>query len=202
MDWLTFTTKIVESTAWPVCAVIIALLFKGQISELLGRIVKGKIPGGEFEFSDVAKGQLATADQGITQPQLEYDESSSGSTDSYSLDTAYELLDTLPRAAVIEGWRQLNAAAVERVTEFYEESSESSSSSAYPEDYPFRHVPPARLAGYLRSGDILAPDQLALFDELRRLRNQAVHDDDAELNEKKAKEYLILTELLIDKIRC
>ena len=43
---------------------------------------KGKIPGGEFEFSDVAKGQLATADQSIAPPQLEYDESGSGSARS------------------------------------------------------------------------------------------------------------------------
>ncbi|MEZ6058026.1 MAG: hypothetical protein R3C01_15105 [Planctomycetaceae bacterium] len=201
MDWLTFTTKIVESTAWPLCAIIIALLFKNQLSELLSRIVKGKIPGGEFEFSDVAKGQLATADQSIAPPQLDYDESGSGSASLYSLDTAYELLDTLPRAAVIEGWRQLNAAAADRVVESYEESSESSSSSGYPEDYPFRHIPTARLAGCLRSRSILTSDQLALFDELRRLRNQAVHDDETELDEKKAEEYLILAELLLDKLR-
>ena len=199
MDCLTFTSQIVESIAWPVSAIILAAMFKSQIGDLLKRIVKGKIPGGEFEFSDVAKGQLATADELIAPPQSDYDSSGTGIAESHNLDSAYEQLETLPRAAVIEGWRQLNAAAIECVREFYETSS-GSSGIASSEEYSPRHIPPARLASYLRSNNVLTPDQIALFDELRRLRNQAMHSDRFDLDERKAKEYLILTELLLEKL--
>ena len=47
---------------------------------------------------------------------------------------------------------------------------------------------------------VLSPDQLALFDELRQIRNSAVHLDDFKIDENKAKEYLILAELLISKL--
>ncbi|QDT51299.1 hypothetical protein Pan258_53880 [Symmachiella dynata] len=195
MDCLTFTAKVVESLAWPVCVFVIALLFKHQLSELLGRITKGKIPGGEFEFSDAAKGQLAV----VTETQaIQYETGNGTGTGAdalYSLDTAYELLDTLPRAAIIEGWHVLSKAALDSLTD-YEESSSSSSS----EDYPARQPPPARLAGLLRDQGVLTSDQMALFDELRQLRNQAVHGDKFDIGEKKAKEYLILAEQLIDKL--
>lgn len=195
MDTLTFISNIVASIAWPACVIVVALLFKEQLTDLLGRMVKGKIPGGEFEFSDSAKHQLANADQAEVPP---LDDPDSSGHEQYSMDAAYQLLEALPRAAVIEGWRQLNAAALDRVIDIYEEMSSSSEDM---EDFRLRQPPPSRVMGYLRQHNLLSSDQLALYEELRRLRNQAVHADDFDLTYEKAKEYLILTELLLDKLR-
>jgi hypothetical protein len=175
-----------------------SLIFRGQITELLSRVRKGKIPGGEFEFSESAKGQIAIAAE-IGIPNIGSVSSSGIGTGSsfgeqYSLDIAYELLDTSPRAAIIEGWRLLYRAALESLPE-YEESSSSSG------DYPAIQPSPAKLGIYLREKGILTPDLLALFDELRKLRNQAVHVDDFLISEKKAQEYLILVALLIEKLK-
>ena len=59
MDILTFITRSIEGLAWPVCVLIVTLLFKVQIADLLSRVRKGKYPGGEFEFSEAAKEQIA-----------------------------------------------------------------------------------------------------------------------------------------------
>ena len=204
MDYLTFTTKIVDALAWPVSVLIIAILCRNQLSDLFQRITKGKIAGNEFEFSESAQQQLVTAEDQITPPNLEDEYDSDSSDAENDLDTAYQLLETSPRAAVAEAWRHLYRAAIERISSFVEdESSESSMSSeslSYRDDYATRRLPPARVTAYLRQFSILSSDEIALFEELRRLRNQSVHASDFEIGEKKAKEYLILTELLMEKL--
>jgi hypothetical protein len=195
MDFLTFTSKLVDSLAWPICTLVIALAFRTQIRDLLSRITKGKVAGGEFEFSPVAKGVLAVAAvPQATTPETEDDDHERGpdASETYSLDEAYELVDAAPQYAVIAGWRVLNRAALDALSA-YDESSGS-------DDYPSKNPPPARVAGYLRDQRVLSPDQLALFDELRQIRNSAVHLDDFKIDENKAKEYLILAELLISKL--
>lgn len=200
MDCLTFTSNIIESLAWPVCTLVIALAFREQIRELLSRVVKGKVPGGEFEFSPTAQHQLAIAATSMgpsddtPHPDTDDNEfrSSSYAESEYNLDEAYELLEASPRYAVVAGWRVLNRAALEALAD-YDESSGS-------DDYPSRIPPPARIARYLRDQKILSPDQLALFDELRQIRNSSIYVDDFGIDETKAKEYLILAELLISKL--
>ena len=40
MDWLTFISEITKSIAWPICLVILVIVFYKQISNLIQRIVK------------------------------------------------------------------------------------------------------------------------------------------------------------------
>lgn len=216
MDILTFITRSIEGLAWPVCVLIVTLLFKVQIADLLSR-PKREDPGGEFEFSEAAKEQIAVVTEaGIAAagPSSSGENGTgSASGEQCFLDTAYELLDISPRAAVIEGWRSLYRAALDTLSRYEESPSEAaSSSSGYEESssegaspssghYPTRHPPPARVALCLRDRGILSPAQIAIFDELRQLRNQGVHADDFEMSDKKAKEYLILAEFLIEKLK-
>ena len=195
MDWLTFISNVIASTAWPISAVVIALLFRAQLTDLLKRITKGKFAGGEFEFSDSAQDQLADATEGSSSPL----ESNDSSKDENALDSAYRLLEISPRAAVVEAWRVMNDKALMTIMDHIENASE-------PGEFPYsgeligRHLPTARMTEYFRKHRILAPDQIALFDELRRLRNHAAHHDDFEIGDKKGKEYLILTELLMESL--
>ena len=39
MDKLTFISSIVASVAWPTCVIVVALLFKEQLTDLLARMV-------------------------------------------------------------------------------------------------------------------------------------------------------------------
>ena len=192
MDTLTFISKIIEALAWPLVAIALALIFRHRINDLLARIRKGKIPGGEFEFSDVAQRVLADAPPRALIP------SSSSSSSGPSIQTfsilgpAYAILEHSPRAAVQEGWQELQKAALERL-QFYDDDTSS-------DDYPTRTPRPVALAGYLRDQRILDAEEVAVFNELRDLRNRAVHVPDFEITIEKARDYLVLCELLIDSL--
>ena len=191
MDNLTFISKLVDALAWPAVVVILALVYRKKIEDLLSRIRKGKLPGGEFEFSEGALRVLSDAP-----PRALAQSSSSGEGSekaiSSTLDSAYAIIEHSPRAAVQEGWQELQQAALERL-EFYDDDDSS-------DDYPTRTPRPVALTGYLRDQHILDPEEVAVFNELRNLRNKAVHVPDFEITTEKARDYLILCELLIESL--
>ena len=195
MDWLTFIANIVSSVAWPASAVVIALIFRSQLTDLLKRITKGKFAGGEFEFSESAQGQLADAKVDLQTNDAPDD----SSEDENELDVAYRLLEISPRAAIIEAWRIITERAQIKIMDEIEDSSESSDFTDSG-DLLGRHFPPARMTEYFRKYRILSADEIELFDELRHLRNQAKHVEDFDIGDKKSKEYLILAELLMEHL--
>lgn len=52
--WLTF----IASLTWPIVVVVVIMLFRGQISELTGRVQTGEIAGAKFTFSEAAAGYI------------------------------------------------------------------------------------------------------------------------------------------------
>lgn len=52
--WLTF----IASLMWPVGVVVVVMLFRGQISELTGRVQTGEFAGAKFTFSEAAAGYI------------------------------------------------------------------------------------------------------------------------------------------------
>ncbi|MVT30302.1 hypothetical protein GO496_26250 [Acidovorax citrulli] len=42
MDWLTFISKLIDSIAWPVAAVLLGLIFRKKLAELLPLLRKVK----------------------------------------------------------------------------------------------------------------------------------------------------------------
>lgn len=48
MDWLTFISKIIESIIWPVVVLVIALTFKGKITDLISNLKLS-----QFKFKDL-----------------------------------------------------------------------------------------------------------------------------------------------------
>ena len=73
MDWLQFWSSIVSSLAWPVCAVLISLVFRKKLGELLAKITKLELPGGistEFDRG------LANVEQAAVAAVVSYTEAS------------------------------------------------------------------------------------------------------------------------------
>lgn len=52
MDWLQFFTSIIGSLAWPVAAVVCAMLLRSELVNLLRRLRRLKFKGAEAEFTD------------------------------------------------------------------------------------------------------------------------------------------------------
>jgi uncharacterized protein YutE (UPF0331/DUF86 family) len=57
------------------------------------------------------------------------------------------------------------------------------------------------LTGYLRDQKILDAEEISLFNELRDIRNRAVHVPTFEVSTEEAKDYLILAELILGALR-
>lgn len=55
MDGLTFIAEMIKALAWPLAAVVIALIFRQQLRALLTRISKGRLGPAEFEFEQELK---------------------------------------------------------------------------------------------------------------------------------------------------
>ncbi|WP_232350371.1 hypothetical protein [Burkholderia pseudomallei] len=48
MDWLTFVSKVIEATAWPLAVLILVFKFSDRFRELLGNLTEFNLPGGNI----------------------------------------------------------------------------------------------------------------------------------------------------------
>jgi hypothetical protein len=65
MDWLTFVVEVVKATAWPFVGLVAILMFRRELRGLLQRVKKGKVGTAEFEFEDrvaMLRGRVGEAD--------------------------------------------------------------------------------------------------------------------------------------------
>ncbi len=67
MDWLTFISKVIESLAWPIVALVLGLVFRRKLLDLIPSIRKLKAGPVEAEFELAAKQVLADAAEVSTQ---------------------------------------------------------------------------------------------------------------------------------------
>lgn len=149
MDVLTFIAELVKAAAWPLAAITISLIFRDQLRALLSRIRKGKVGPAEFEFEQEVK---ELTEQAPLQPL-----SSKVSSPIVTLAT------TNPRAAILEAWLGIEGS-VQRLAY----NSNLSNPSA--------HRNTSIIMREIEKNGILQSNDIALFFDLRALRNQATHD--------------------------
>lgn len=151
MDILTFIAELVKASAWPLAAITIALIFRQQLRALLSRIRKGKVGPAEFEFEQEVKELTEQAPPQLSAPQV--------GTPTVTLAT------TNPRAAILEAWLSVESS-IHRL--------------AYNSNLPAPSFPrnPSSMIRAIEKGGILPAEDVALFNDLRALRNQATHDPD------------------------
>jgi len=174
MDVLTFIAAIVKALAWPVAAIVIAVLFRKQLRALLERIRKGKIGPAEFDFEQEVKELVEQAPAPLQLP-------TPAATPTVSLAT------NNPRAAILEAWLRVEG-------------------SAHRLSYYSRLTPPSlprNTTNILRSiakNDLVSSEDIALFNDLRGLRDQAVHDMEFRPSPDSAIQYVQLADGLQDRL--
>lgn len=181
MDWLTFTTKVTEALAWPIASIVIFLLLRKHIEALLPQLKKVKAGPLEAEFEHELKVLRNTTNQ-QTQPQQ------AGDTLSPREEKLHRLAEVNPRSAILEAWQHVEVATRKRVLEL-------GLHEAGPEGRPI-------LDAYrsLAKAQVLNNEALALFHELRSLRNQAAHVDDFNPSKSAAIDYIDLSKKLISQL--
>jgi hypothetical protein len=178
MDWLTFLSKMIGDLAWPIAVLTIVLVLRKQIESAIGLINKVKVSGVEVEFArklDVAR------EEGVKLPLPENEEDK---LPENTTQNTYELAKISPRAAVIEAWRLVEAAAIDCGRRLFGEEFTNKTMT-------FQAI--LRLENH----DKLPETVTAQMRRLRSMRNEAAHAAEFALSEDSALEYVQLSTQLI-----
>jgi hypothetical protein len=156
MDRLTFVSEVIKALAWPTAASSAVLVLRREIKGLLPLVKKLKAGPIEAEFDREVRELKEQAERQPAAP-------SPVQISTSERQKLLQLAELNPRSAIIEAWHNVEFAA-RRVVEAHDRSisdRDLRSSSA--------------LLRSLNRFEILSRDEVALFNDLRALRNQAVH---------------------------
>ena len=170
MDWLTFAAGAIRDLAWPLTALVIVLVLKRPLRDLIPAIKKLRYKHLEIEFNESVR-RLSSRFQRVVAVVPKPPEQ------QHVRGRLRQLADISPRAAILESWLHLEAAATEAIEKLKLTSSDKTT------------LPPMRI-GKLLSGSVLNADEAAIFNELRSLRNAAVHIRETHLSPAQVEEYI------------
>ncbi len=171
--------NLIDAIAWPGAAVWLGYIFRAEIRKLLERVSGFKYRDFEAKFDR----ELAVVEE---KAKIAIPESTARSVlDEEPVypapyDLRYEQLlrisEESPRAALLEAWVEVESALNEAAERFKIKNT--------------RGVPPQRVViGLIETGQY-AKTVLPLFDDLRKLRNEAAHAHYFVPNKKQFKRYL------------
>ncbi|WP_353187637.1 hypothetical protein [Pseudomonas sp.] len=175
MDWLTFLSSIVNAVAWPATLIVLLVLIREQLPLLVKSLRRLKYKDIEMEFGEAAKA-IANEVQAIM-PAAQADNKIAGQEKEEVKARLEAIAELAPRAAILESWLQVEAAAADVIRE---------NNLGVLTPYPG----PMRLRDSLHKGGILNQRQLAIFEQLRTLRNEAVHVPEAEFTKAAVSNYI------------
>ena len=173
MDWLTFCSKIAEVLAWPITLVVLVLFLRVEIKTLLSLLKRLKAGPLEAEFEREVKELRSEAE--VRWPLI-----STAPTVTPEKQKLLQLAQINPRSAILEAWQGIEFAAQRVVFDraLYVPPREAMS--------------PLAVVRALSKEQILNPEEVALYHELRALRNQAAHAPDFSPTHESALNYIEL----------
>ena len=173
MDTLTFISSIVSSLAWPTAAVILAVLFRVPLQKAFDRLKTAEVPGFKAEFEDRLKQAEKQADKAALPPAP----------------PAPEHDDRPPSSRIFESWRELEAY----LNDMY--MRHKGSRPRYTDLREFLYE--------LGSKSLIPRESIAIFNDLRGIRNQAVHPrgEGQDVTSLQADEFANLTARLMQQLK-
>lgn len=180
MDWLTFISKVVEATAWPVVACICFFALKEQLLRLFPFLRRLKYREFEAEFGEGVREVSEKLTASATPPTVPASPEAIAASEN-TRDHFVRLAEAAPRAAVLEAWLQVEHAAQRLIR-----------SHGVAERRPLRMVGPTIILDYLDKTNAVTPEQRESFNKLRQLRNRVVHFAEVSLPLDEVIEYIDL----------
>lgn len=172
MDWMAFTASLVKSLAWPTAVLIVAVVFKSELSSLLRRLRSGKVLGTEWTFGDeLSKVETvrATADVVAGRPAKSLGLRNTGDIDQTLIKLAVETADDNPSYAVLAAWEKV-LVEIDSMLRKGERLLDLPTLKGAP-----RKLPAARLIGMLEQATIVPPGFRETFERMLDLRNRVAH---------------------------
>ena len=171
-----YIVKIIDSVVWPIAAIWIAYIFRGELRALLGRMSQFKYKDVEAKFDKQLNKAEITASNLKKELPVDWEKAT-----TRGVLTQYEqfkrIAEASPRAAILEAWLDVEVAVFAAAEKAGLASSPNS---------------PTLLAEHLISLKHIPEEILSVFHSLRKLRNQATHMPDFTLTEEEAERYLEL----------
>jgi len=175
MNSLEFIARIIDSLVWPAAILLVLYILRGELPAIARSLKKLRYKDLELEFEKSAQEVVEKAK--LSLPEAAKNIQLSGQTQDELIDRLVSISEFAPRSAILEAWLVVEAAAVDVAKRKGISSFRS-------------HPGPMRLRDYLVKGDLLNKDQQVVFEQLRNLRNEAVHVADAEFTRKAVNNYI------------
>lgn len=163
MDWLTFVASVIGSLAWPATLLAVVLTLRNPIAKLLPDLKKLKYKDLEVDFGkglervEKQLDEVASAAPAAIEQQSEVQPEPLPKTRK---ELVAKIADLSPSAAILESWKN-----VERTLDFYLASRGIE-----------RPLSSQSIAGHLDYDPNFPPQLVSAYQELRLLRNRAVHE--------------------------
>ncbi len=165
MDWLTFASTVIASLAWPAVVVVAAFTLREPAKSLVKLLTKLKYGDLELSFERKVEKLEQSASDALP-PEVP---TTSPQKPVLTPEVA-TLAESSPRAAIIEAWVRVSAAAL---------SALKRKGVALP---PGKQHPPLLIERSLAESGLLTEEQLGLLRQLRNMRNSAVHGSSFKLD--------------------
>lgn len=175
MDCLTFLSRAIEAMAWPGTVIILFVIVRKELPTIAKSLRRFKYKDLELEFGAATQAIAMEVKQAVPSPEKEV--SLSGHPKAAAQAKLEAIAELAPRAAILEAWLQVEAAAADVIR----------TKSLAPLT---SFQGPLRLREGLQKGGILNARQVAIFEQLRNLRNEAVHVPDAEFTKLAVASYI------------
>lgn len=178
MDWVHFSSRVIEALAWPAFILIFLVLIHKKLPGLLDRLVEITFPGGKAVF----KKGLEEAREGAEDLPVS---KNAQSPPAMAPDDPYlQLAQNHPEAAILEAYKRIERFLLEKSTEYPQLNTKN----------------PLALAQQLEKQGDLDPGALTLIRKVRTVRNAAVHAKATTITPGEAIEFHCLCDEVIQKL--
>jgi len=185
MDLLTFLSSIAGSIAWPAAVLLSVLILRRPLTRLLPHLRRAHFKDLDLEFGETLKKLEHKADDAKLPEPTEPPPWAYDSPDEWTFRDYIERLAPIsPRVAISEAWRYVELALRDAAGQGLEN----------------KHVSTVQVARTLLATGKLPRDAVSLIEDLRSLRNKAVHSSDFDLGTDQAVEFAALAERLLATI--
>ena len=173
MDWLTFFSKIIDSTTWPLVVIVTVLILRKPLSSLIPLLRKLKYKDFEAEFSkEVSELRHIVKKEIPSPPPVPTFKSPRAVAGELQ-----KLAGLSPRSVVLEAWRDVESTAIETAQRKELDIARTP------------HPSPVTIGRTLAEAGVIDENQFEAFNMLRSMRNKAAHVDDFALDKDDALEY-------------
>jgi hypothetical protein len=110
MDWLTFSSKVIDSIAWPAVTMVLGLVFRKKLLDLVPSIRKFKAGPLEAEFELAAKEVRVSAAETISQNRARIPEGGEQKRNTGPAEIFARMLNARndPSGIILESWAKLD----------------------------------------------------------------------------------------------